>query len=617
MDVFPSVAEEIVTRYQLRAAAVSGSAGPSSETLLASTKATTASSAITSDVTLLLARLWLLGSPKTDDAGNVGEEAEKIESLVEEIVDFLLERCSFPTLNALLLLTKTESTKTTMMNARRNVEVKHHAVGIRLVESMAQKKNATPEEILGDITLYILHSFYQLDNRSPDYASIERDAAGVLCTVLPRAQAVAFSKQDPVEKQRQLDELARVVWGIRLFYKESGKSPGVGLVDLPAVLMDPLQTLGELLEDGLARVSDRMRKALATLKAPTCPLSKEERKLLSNEYHHILAIRHMYLHLATSLAALRSRIETVIVSSYTTTLDELAEMFPNSKSNSMQNVPKRVAYPKFVQLADAYAMGLKTLEEFDELRELISLAMNSEGAYTTALPTHFAEEAVDAAQPAPSVARVALAQVAEKMLSSRASLGDYRAHFTTDSPHTLDGAVEEHYPQLLFGLHSFCPVTYSKSELLVEGRLHPEDDPTCPGFVVVEGGSGRLALSKPWCFAFAEESALRAFVQDPLKYFIPPLQKCSRQEPFLSLLLGLSPLLPSELYIAGARSVEKTSLSNVEGLKVDVATQTGQIDSYIDRNYRWNEWDLRRQALKLVNLMNMRTHFLADGGLAL
>lgn len=41
--------------------------------------------------------------------------------------------------------------------------------------------------------------------------------------------------------------------------------------------------------------------------------------------------------------------------------------------------------------------------------------------------------------------------------------------------------------------------------------------------------------------------------------------------------------------------------------QTDAFTQTGQIESYIDHNYRWNEWDLRRQALKLANLMQMKT----------
>jgi len=32
------------------------------------------------------------------------------------------------------------------------------------------------------------------------------------------------------------------------------------------------------------------------------------------------------------------------------------------------------------------------------------------------------------------------------------------------------------------------------------------------------------------------------------------------------------------------------------------------IDKHIDPNYRWNEWDLRRKALELVNLKKKLTH---------
>jgi len=31
-------------------------------------------------------------------------------------------------------------------------------------------------------------------------------------------------------------------------------------------------------------------------------------------------------------------------------------------------------------------------------------------------------------------------------------------------------------------------------------------------------------------------------------------------------------------------------------------TPTHFVDSYIDINYHWNEWELRRRALKVVNL---------------
>ena len=42
----------------------------------------------------------------------------------------------------------------------------------------------------------------------------------------------------------------------------------------------------------------------------------------------------------------------------------------------------------------------------------------------------------------------------------------------------------------------------------------------------------------------------------------------------------------------------------------EISTQvdTHIVDGYIDVKYRWNEWELRRHALLLVNLKTKKTH---------
>jgi hypothetical protein len=40
------------------------------------------------------------------------------------------------------------------------------------------------------------------------------------------------------------------------------------------------------------------------------------------------------------------------------------------------------------------------------------------------------------------------------------------------------------------------------------------------------------------------------------------------------------------------------------GTQVD----THIVDSFVDPKYRWNEWELRRHALLLVNLKTKKTH---------
>ncbi len=44
-----------------------------------------------------------------------------------------------------------------------------------------------------------------------------------------------------------------------------------------------------------------------------------------------------------------------------------------------------------------------------------------------------------------------------------------------------------------------------------------------------------------------------------------------------------------------------------EQLDKGVMTPLHFTESYIDRNYYWNEWDLRKRAIKMVNIRNMST----------
>ena len=63
-------------------------------------------------------------------------------------------------------------------------------------------------------------------------------------------------------------------------------------------------------------------------------------------------------------------------------------------------------------------------------------------------------------------------------------------------------------------------------------------------------------------------------------------------------------------YTTQAKSHTRQRLLGQKAMTTEIATQvdTHIVDAHIDPKYRWNEWELRRQALLLVNLKTKKTH---------
>lgn len=657
----------------------------------------TGAAGVSPDISAYLVRLWLLGAEHTDEAGDVGMKAERIEEMVEEIVEFLVS-CHTPTLSTLLLISQSFSLMNSLRSKRRTQEIKQEAISMRLVHSIVEKFNATPDEILGDITMYILHRYGHLSSVGDSNVPVQKETAAVLCSTLPRSQVAAFIRQDSVEKQRQLEEIRAIVWGIRLFNKEEGKTVGVGMEDVHPLVEIPLEQIEKKLTFEISRIQQKVTEMLALLTSPSFPLSPSDFEYMKQEYHHIRQVLHCLLTVRCMHATLHHRIYHVILPKYDEVLEELRELFrsykqPTTQAGSLNSasagedgagkkstdvVPKKLVYPRFVDLADAYQSALSTKENFEEIQQYLDLTLASERSYETSLPSHIAEEALRAlARELPIADPKALASQATRTLErlmnegTRGKLGDFKAFYTTKPPPCRDEAVGKWYPHSLFAFRGFCPVRYAMTGLLIPGKVYKtaadgkrsvsakvspsgsrvfgarsgstddnrnvggsneeqmlEDDAgvleekelTCPGYIYLAGGSGRWALRKALYFAFASEKDMLQFAEDPLRYVLPCMKQCDRKEPCVTILLGLLDRLPRELYIEGSRTVvelpkedllaqrQRNMSASSDSLREDKGTQTGQIDPYMDHNYRWNEWDLRRQALKLCTLMNMRTH---------
>jgi len=138
----------------------------------------------------------------------------------------------------------------------------------------------------------------------------------------------------------------------------------------------------------------------------------------------------------------------------------------------------------------------------------------------------------------------------------------------------------------ILSLAGFCPVTMvRRAGLLVPGKLDI-------GIARVEGK----------LYACADNEELAVFSASPTEW-VQAANSIALVIPELCYLMNLHQEFP-ELSIKGAAELMAMPMSCDSGTQ----TPTHFVEKFIDVNYNWNEWALRRRALQLANLRDKRTH---------
>ncbi|KAG5481481.1 hypothetical protein LSCM1_05498 [Leishmania martiniquensis] len=644
MDVIPLVAQEVASRYHSQAGD------------------RPMSSAVTVEVAALLTRIWLLRErDKFDDAGDVAASVTHIEALTEDMLNFLLHRCSLPSLSILSLQVRCDTLRASREEHQRRAEVRKEAVRVQLEGALMSMEPGmvSAEQVWDALAVNFMHHYNDLGPPASAVAKAGSGSSGAahsetfsaVSAALPRAQVTTFLRQDRVEQTGHMRQLRRIAWGLRLYQKETGRAPGVDLVSLSVAVDNPLAGLEAQSEEALAVLEPRVRLTRALLLSPTCPLHAAAQQLLKDEYHHLLLVQHVLRHVHCSLQQLRAYVNSRAVQPYASVLAELRQkLMPASKLLTAAQgsplagpsasppaasavgaaAPKKVVFPMFMELADAYEAGMRCVSELPHWATLLRVATESASGYPSTLPSSAAKDALTAAEAVstpPFTSASAIAAEVGALLDSdttrqRLPPGVHVRHRADLPLHTVDSTVARVYPESLCAMRGYCPVQLLSGRptagLLVPGQVPAQPSLSTKrraslGCVEVSGVAGHASTPRPLYFIFADAAAMRTFATDPWRYVNGCLHVFHAADPCLTLAMGQADELPRELYLAGARVVERIgrdpgSLSPAQANRQSCGTQTGQIDSRIDHNYYWNEWDLRRHALKLANLMKMRTH---------
>lgn len=402
-------------------------------------------------------------------------------------------------------------------------------------------------------------------------ASMEKEVAAALESVIPRAALSPFIMLNNTEKVTQLTELSNLVLGIRLFNKEIGK--GGGTIQDIGTLIDRMDS--EFLETIRIKTQEGLNLAKAyndyfERKVTKFEEFDEEDDRLKSE----LIFLRQYNALMSNLSEKVEGSAAIAESSEGRYLKEISDL--KNLLGSKSSAPKEQVYPKFAVLANSYLTLLEEskhsvdkIEIFDLLCQIFDKVSFTLSKDKNLLGEEYFRERLQ-----------------------RFEEGEEETDEEIVSKNNVVYREPKHTPEFLqipVDIQGFCLVTLVQNKgLLLQG----------------EHNFGVFRY-KDENFIFKSIFEAKKFIDDP-KFYIGEFYKLCRMMPELILLLGVDDFFKDR----GLKLIHINPGQKGQATKImlDVSAQAPvHFGKFIDHNYCWNEWELRRKAIQMANIRNMTT----------
>lgn len=403
-------------------------------------------------------------------------------------------------------------------------------------------------------------------------ASMEKEVAAALESVIPRAALSPFIMLNNTEKVTQLTELSNLVLGIRLFNKEIGKGGGT-IQDIKPLIerMDP---------DFMEKIEVKMKEVVKITKAYGDYFERkvvkyeefdEEDDTLKKDLIFLRQFTSLLMKLAEKVEASKS----VAESSEGRYLKEISDL--KNLLGSKSSAPKEQVYPKFAVLANSYLTLLEESKQSSDKIEIFNLL----------------EQIFDKAEFSLSESKLKLGEeYYQEKYENFQNEEEEQLEEEIVSKNNVVYIEPKHTPEFLqisLDINGFCIVT------LVENR----------GLLLEGEHNFGVFRYKEENFVFRSVLEAKKFIDQP-QFYVDEFYKLCRQMPELILLLRVEDYFKEMgLKLIHVKPGQKHQATKV---MLDVNAQTPvHFGKYIDHNYCWNEWELRRKAIQMANIRNMTT----------
>lgn len=500
---------------------------------------------------------------------------EDVQTLIKLCVSSILDTKS-PSLDTIKMQVYFDMNYTSrslfLEEHRRVLESRLHPVIREITDTRAQTREEIETLYRKIVTAVLLRSGLG----SPTDIAVVREATASLQSIFPQIEVLTFISLPKKDKERQLLELTMICTGIRLFNKECGKG-GEGIDDLPAILNAAVPQTSNTIENNIKTTLVFIDKYTAILEN----VLVKKRKVIHTEMLELLIqshfnVRQLEIYLRIILNDVISCAR--LVGAYQEQLKSRLDQLQNTVQ-AKAAVPTAQVYPQFIHLAQLWS-GLQ-----DEM-VLLSVLSNITANLSPFSQVHkklFPEETLvqilseDVVKSDQQRMDEGTSGIEQSLISSFKDVNWLFPENTTN------------FGKLTLEYRGFCGVTLSVYE----------------GLLLLGNPNIGVAKYKDSYYTFASKEAAFAFAKDPDK-FILCVGEIAKYNPELIQLLQLH----SQFSTITPQGKDARDNLQKAIIKCDSGTQTDThfMESNIVKSYEWNEWELRRKALKLTNLRQKLTH---------
>eukprot|EP00397_Hematodinium_sp_SG-2012_P018759 GEMP01019230.1.p1 GENE.GEMP01019230.1~~GEMP01019230.1.p1 ORF type:complete len:622 (+),score=146.25 GEMP01019230.1:39-1868(+) len=477
-----------------------------------------------------------------------------------------------PVVETLKLQAAYETKFNEMQSSKENTKSKRSELEERILDRIMHAKQEYEEDFESLLKLYkdvyrllLLKCGTVTSSTLPKETYIEREITAALESVFPRTGLHAFMALTLPERKTQLEELAAILLGIRLYNRDSER-PDEQDEHLPSLRVD---------SNHIADFLDRAQKAIDT-KSNDCmayynflsnyqhfetpPLERDIKKYKDDAIYHQQILSYLWT-LQDDITSALERFQT-----HTNSYEE-AKLKLETLIGGKNSVPKEQVYPGFSNLSGVYLDSLREMDTLNAKEAMFDVLMKNITTYTPALTdSEIAETHTILSRDLP-----------EPLDSCRVDA------FHGVAPVKLTADKTPKFLKLALDCQGYCVFTLVHRGILTAGN---------PMVGVLE--------YKNRHYVFKREDGVNLFMTNP-DYFLQKLRDAVIQSPQLIHLLQLQADFP------------KQSLANLTQPKgvvqsdACVGTPLHFKESNIDKTYEWNCWTMRKTALQMADIRRMET----------
>ncbi|NXI59726.1 CF206 protein, partial [Chloroceryle aenea] len=409
---------------------------------------------------------------------------------------------------------------------------------------------------------------------SPTDIEVIREVTAALQSVFPQTEMITFLSLTKENKEQQLKILAMLVTGIRLYNKKCGKG-GSSIDDLPAILNEAIPSATRTVDEGLNTCHVLAHQYTALLES------------MQEDQHRYAQLSSFKLKEALFNVRQYEAFLSILLSDAITSAQEVEKMNVHFAAtmeqlkNTVQHkasVDTKEVFPLFVALSNLWT---SFQDEILLLSFRTNMAKNLQ-QISEIQSCFFPEEVLTSLLEGVTV-KTDEERIRETM-GTRVNMSDFK------NREWLFPETADNFDQLPIQYHGFCAHAIGVKGLLLPGN---------PAIGILK--------HRERCYVFSSKEAACIFAQDPDKFIELNVEK-AQEHPELIQLLELRHQFEHLAPYAQAGKLGKWLMKPTTKYDSSTQTDTHILPPTIVTSYIWNEWELRRKAIKLANLRRKLTH---------